>query len=77
MADALEEQSFVIQRLVGLSQAKSPVIAGSQPRGGKVGCGLLSLLLIYSSFMMRDQSQQSENPGGDGVRGAREVGGWG
>lgn len=32
MADALEVQSFLIQRLVGLLLAKSPVITGSQPR---------------------------------------------
>lgn len=34
MVDALEVESFVIQRLVGLLLAKSPVIMGSQPRGG-------------------------------------------
>ncbi len=69
MADALEVQSFLIQRLVGLLLAESPVITGSQP--GVRGCGPLSLLLIYSSFMIRDQSQQSEN------RGVEEgVGGW-
>ncbi len=61
MADALEVQSFLIQRLVGLLLAESPVITGSQP--GVRGCGPLSLLLIYSSFMIRDQSQQSENRG--------------
>lgn len=40
MADALEVQSFLIQRLVGLLLAKSPVITGSQPRrvGGVDHC---------------------------------------
>lgn len=33
MADALEVQSFPIQRLVGLLLAESPVITGSQPKG--------------------------------------------
>lgn len=43
MADALEVQSFPIQRLVGLLLAESPVITGSQPKGrgckgGQRGC---------------------------------------
>lgn len=62
MADALEVQSFLIQRLVGLLLAKSPVITGASAREGR-GCGPLSLLLIYSSFMIKDQSRQSENQG--------------
>lgn len=40
MADALEVQSFPIQRLVGLLLAESPVITGSQPKGrGRGGEG--------------------------------------
>lgn len=42
-------------------------------------CGLLSLLLIRSAFMIRDQSRQSENLGSKGdeeedrAKGKREV----
>lgn len=76
MLRALEEQSFLIQRLVGLLPAKSPVITGSQPKGER-GCGPLSLLLIYSSFMIRDQSRQAEKPrdGGEGGGGGGGGGG--
>lgn len=70
MADALAVQSFLIQRLVGLLLAKSPVITGSQLWGGGWGCRPLSLLLIYSSYMIRDQSRRAgdgEEEGGGGA----------
>lgn len=47
MADALEVQSFLIQRLVGLLLAKSPVITGSQPRGKGVWTTVLALDLQF------------------------------
>lgn len=63
MDDALAVQSFLIQRLVGLLVAESPVIAGSQPCAAGRGCRPLSLLLIYSSCMIRDQSRKAGDAG--------------
>lgn len=62
MDDALAVQSFLIQRLVG-PLAESPVITGSQPWAAARGCRPLSLLLIYSSCMIRDQSQKAGDAG--------------
>lgn len=63
MDDALAVQSFLIQRLVGPLVAESPVITGSQPWAAARGCRPLSLLLIYSSCMIRDQSQKAGDAG--------------
>lgn len=67
MADALEVQSCLIQRLVGLFTSQEPCDYRISSKGGR-GCGPLSLLLIYSSFLIRDQSRQSEKTGWGGDR---------
>ena len=74
MADALEVQSCLIQRLVGLFTSQEPCDYRISSKGGR-GSGPLSLLLIYSSFLIRDQSRQSEKKRGVWWGGFEGVGG--
>lgn len=71
MADSLEVQSFLIQRLCWPLTSQEPCDYRILAKGGR-GCGPLSPLLIYSSFMIRDQSRQSENQGLEGTEKSRE-----
>lgn len=75
MDDALAPQSVLIQGLVGLLVAESPVITGSQPRAAGRGCRPLSLLLIYSSYMSRDQSRKAGDAGEGERSGGQSRGG--
>lgn len=70
MADALEVQSFLIQRLVGLLLAESTVITGSHPRGegGGVDHCPCSWSTVHLWLEIRSDSQKIRGWGDGGVK---------